>query len=71
MWSLRHICTHDKSPHTLDKCPGIFPIGTEETVHVIVKAIISIIKMDIQEAAWTLQLCAGHEAGCEVAICMT
>ena len=35
---------------------------------IIGRAIISIIKDDIQAAAGTAQLCAGHEAGCEAAV---
>ena len=53
----------------LDKCPGVRPIGVGETVRrIISKAILSIIGPDIQEAAGTVQLCAGHEAGCEAAM---
>ena len=53
----------------LDKCPGIRPIGIGETARRIIgKAILSIIRDDIQEAAGPLQLCAGQEAGCEAAV---
>ena len=53
----------------LDKCPGVRPIGVGETVRrIISKAILSIIGPDIQETAGAVQLCAGHEAGCEAAV---
>ena len=53
----------------LDKCPGIRPIGVGETVRRIIgKAIMAVIKPDILEAAGTLQLCAGQEAGSEAAV---
>ena len=53
----------------LDKCPGIRPIGICETVRKIVsKAILYVIKQDIQEAAGTRQLCGGQIAGIEAAI---
>ena len=53
----------------LDKCPGVRPIGIGEVVRRIIgRAIISIIKDDIQAAAGTAQLCAGQEAGCEAAV---
>ena len=50
----------------LDKCPGVRPIGVGEIVRRIVSK--AVLKSDVQEAAGTLQLCAGHEAGCESAI---
>ena len=53
----------------LDKCPGVRPIGVGEIVRrIISKAVLFLIKSDVLEAAGTLQLCAGHEAGCEAAI---
>ena len=53
----------------LDKCPGIRPIGVGETsTRIISKAILSVIKLDVLEAAGTLQLCAGQEAGSEAAV---
>ena len=53
----------------LDKCPGVRPIGVGEIVRrIISKAVLFVIKSDVLEAAGTLQLCAGHEAGCEAAI---
>ncbi len=51
------------------KCPGVRPIGVGETVRRIIgKAILAVIKVDVLEAAGTLQLCAGQEAGSEAAI---
>ena len=45
------------------------PIGVGEIVRrIISKAVLFVIKSDVLEAAGTLQLCAGHEAGCEAAI---
>ena len=76
----KKICTNHVDPYglapftacrliALDKCPGVRPIGVCETVcRIIGKSILSTIKTDIQEAAGTLQLCAGQEAGCEAAI---
>ena len=53
----------------LDKCPGVRPIGICECARRIVsKAILSITKGDVQEAAGSLQLCAGQIAGIEAAI---
>ena len=53
----------------LDKCPGVRPIGVGETVRrIISKAVLSVIKSDVLEAAGSHQLCAGHEAGCEASI---
>ena len=76
----KKICTSHVDPYglapftacrliALDKCPGVRPIGVCETVcRIIGKSILSTIETDIQEAAGTLQLCAGQEAGCEAAI---
>ena len=53
----------------LNKNPGVRPIGICETVRRIVgKAVLSMTKADIQSAVGPLQLCAGHDAGCEAAI---
>ena len=53
----------------LDKRPGVRPIGICETVRRIVgKAVMSIVRHDVQEAAGPLQLCAGQQAGCEAAV---
>ena len=53
----------------LDKCPRVRPIGVGEIVRrIISKVVLFVIKSDVLEAARSLQLCAGHEAGCEAAI---
>ena len=45
----------------LDKNPGVRPIGISEVMRrIISNAILRVISNDIQEAAGTLQLCAGH-----------
>ena len=52
-----------------DLCQDYRTIGVGEIVRrIISKAVLSVIKSDVLEAAGTLQLCAGHEAGCETAI---
>ncbi len=53
----------------LDKCPGVRPIGIGECVRRIIgRTISSVLSTDIQESAGALQLCAGHEGGCEAAV---
>ncbi len=53
----------------LDKSPGVRPIGICETVRRIVgKAIMAITGRYVKSAAGPLQLCAGHQAGCEAAV---
>ena len=53
----------------LDKCPGVRPIGICEAARRIVsKAILFIFRDDIQDAAGSIQLCAGQIAGVEAAI---
>ena len=53
----------------LDKCPGVRPIGVGEVLRRIVsKTILSLVREDIQRAVGPLQLCVGHEAGCEAAV---
>ena len=53
----------------LDKNPGVRPIGIGDTARRIVsKAILNIIREDIQEAAGCLQLCAGQISGIEAAV---
>ena len=47
----------------LDKCPGVRPIGICETARrVISKAVLSVAKANLQEAAGSIQLCAGQIA---------
>ena len=53
----------------LDKCPGVRPIGIGDMVrHITAKAVLQIVKGDIQEATGTKQLCTGQIAGVEIAI---
>ena len=53
----------------LDKNPGIRLIGIGETARrLIAKAILSVIRDDIQVAAGSLQLCAGQLSGYEAAV---
>ena len=53
----------------LDKCPGVRPIGVGEVSRRIVgKAVLSVMGVEIQQAAGSLQLCAGQPSGCEAAI---
>ena len=48
----------------LDKCPGVRPIGVGETVRrIIAKAILSVVKDDVLQAAGSLQLCADKSPG--------
>ena len=73
----RRLCTSFVNPDSLspflacrlialDKCPGIRPIGICETARRIVsKAILTVIRDDLQDAAGSTQLCA---AGVEAAI---
>lgn len=49
----------------LDKCPGVRPIGPKDND---TKAILRIISGDVEEAAGTLQLCAGQDGGCEATV---
>ena len=51
------------------KNPGVRPIGVGEVVRrIIAKAVLSIIRPDIQRAAGPLRLCAGQSSGVEAAI---
>ena len=53
----------------LDKCPGLRPVGIGEVKRrVMGKAIMVIVGSDVQEAAGSLQLCAGQSAGVEAAV---
>ena len=53
----------------LDKNPGVWPIGIDETSRrIIAKAVLHIVKQDVMDAAGCLQLCAGQHAGCEAAV---
>ncbi|KAL5467485.1 hypothetical protein EMCRGX_G031714 [Ephydatia muelleri] len=53
----------------LDKNTGVRPIGIcEVTRRIISKAVLSILRVDIQEAAGSIKLCAGQISGTEAAI---
>ena len=53
----------------LDKNPGVRPIGIGDTTwRVIAKATLSVIRVDVQEAAGSMQRCAGHISGTEAAV---
>ena len=52
-----------------DKCPGVRPIGIGEVPRrILAKAILELLKQDILDASEPLQVCAGQESDCEVAI---
>ena len=54
---------------TIDKCPGVRPIGVGETSRRIIgKAVLTALKEDILDATGTSQLCAGQDGGSEAAI---
>ena len=54
---------------SLDKSPGVRPIGVDEVLRRIVgKVVMKVIKGDIQESVGSLQVCAGQAGGCEAAI---
>ena len=54
---------------SIDKKPGVRPIGVGEVLRRIVgKAIISVIKPEIMSCAGNLQLCAGQASGCKTAV---
>ena len=53
----------------LDKNPGVRPIGIGETPRrIIAKAVLTVTRGDIQDAAGSVQLCAGQIAGVEAAV---
>ena len=53
----------------INKCLGVRPIGICEIVHRIIgKAVLSILKSDIQSVTGSLQLCPGQIAGIEAVI---
>ena len=53
----------------LDKNPGVRPIGIGDTARrIIAKAILTVTRLDIQEAAGSLQLCASQISGIEAAV---
>ena len=53
----------------LNKCPGVHPIGIGETARrIISKAILVVTRRDIQDAAGSIQLCAGQLSGCGASV---
>ena len=53
----------------LDKCPGVRPVGIGEVVcRIVGKAVMKVVKRDLQGAIGSVQLCSGQEAGCEAAV---
>ena len=53
----------------LDKNPGVRPIGIGDTAwRITAKAVLSIVKPDIQEASGCLQMCGGQISGIEAAV---
>ena len=53
----------------LDKNPGIQPVRVGEVIRRIIgKLLVHTLKEDIVRSVGNLQVCAGHESGCEVAI---
>ena len=76
----RRICTSYVDPKAispllacrliaLDKNPGVRPIGIGDTARrIIAKAVLSVVKPDIQEASGCLQMCGGQISGIEAAV---
>ena len=76
----RRICTSYVDPKSispllacrliaLDKNPGVRPIGIGDTVRrIIAKAVLLVVKPDIQEASGCLQMCGGQISGIEAAV---
>ena len=53
----------------LNKNPGVRPIGVSEVLRrIIAKAVLSLFRPEIQDAACPLQVCAGQDGGCEAAV---
>lgn len=53
----------------LNKNPGVRPIGVGEVLRRIIgKAVMKVLSADVLQATGPLQLCAGHQAGCEAAV---
>ena len=76
----QHLCTNFVDPSAiatfldccliaLNKNPDVCPIRIGDTARqIIAKAILTVTRLDIQEAAGSLQLCAGQISGIEVAV---
>ena len=53
----------------LNKNPGVRPIGVGEVLRRIIgKAVMRVVSADVLQAAGPIQLCTGHQAGCEAAV---
>ena len=53
----------------LDKTPGVRPIGIGDTAsRIIAKAVLSVVRTDVQNASGCLQLCGGQISGIEAAV---
>ena len=53
----------------LNKNPGLRPIGIGETLRRIIdKTVARLSKQDVVDSVGSLQVCAGHDTGCEAAI---
>ena len=76
----KRLCTNFIDPSTitpllacrliaLNKNPGVCPIGIGATARrIMAKAILTVTRMDIQEAAGSIQLCAGQISGIEASV---
>ena len=54
---------------SLDKNPGLWPTGVDKVLRRIIgKIIVSVLKKDVIKYTGTSQVCAGQEAGIDVAI---
>jgi len=76
----RKMCTEEVKDASLEallaarlsplvKNPGLRPIGVGEVLRRIIgKAIVTLLRNDTTNSVGSLQVCAGHEGGCESAI---
>ena len=69
-WPSRTCTIHSLLPDRPDKCPGVWPIGVGKTSRKIVRrpSLPQSCMLDVQEAAGSLQLCAGQQASSEAAV---
>ena len=52
----------------LDKNPGLRPIGLGDLRRIIGKVVMTSLREEIISSVGSLQVCAGHEGGCEAAV---
>ena len=53
----------------LDKYPGLRPIGVEMILRLIAgKVVVAVVRWDVITSVGSLQVCAGHKAGCEATV---